>query len=225
MQITFSRATSIGTGALVLGATEGPVLLPATLKADKALGGAISRALKNSRFKGKSGEMIEVGVPENCPASHILLAGLGVAADMSGQSVEIMAANAAGRLSGLGDTDAQFQMDAPKGSKFNPVSMAIHIAMGAKLKSYTFTKYRTKDVAEQEFRLNKVTVSTNDVPGARKGWTHFAALADGVFLARDLVNEPPNILYPTEFARRVKNLTKLGVKVEVLGEAQMKSSA
>ena len=47
-------------------------------------------------------------------------------------------------------------------------------------------------------------------------------MADGIFLARDLVNEPPNVLYPAEFARRAKALAKLGVKVEVLGEAEMK---
>jgi leucyl aminopeptidase len=222
MQITFSSATSIGEGALVLGATDGPVLLPASQKADKALRGAISRALKNSRFKGKSGQMIEVSVPEDCPASHILLVGLGVAAELNGQSVEIMAANAAGRLSGLGDASANFQIDVPKGSKLKPVSIACHIGLGAKLKSYSFSKYRTKDVADQEFRLKTVTIATADVPGARKGWAHMATIVDGVFLARDLVNEPPNILYPAEFARRVKSLTKLGVKVEVLGEAQMK---
>ena len=47
-------------------------------------------------------------------------------------------------------------------------------------------------------------------------------MADGVVLARDLVNEPPNVLYPEEFARRAKALAKLGLKVEVLGEAEMK---
>jgi leucyl aminopeptidase len=47
-------------------------------------------------------------------------------------------------------------------------------------------------------------------------------VADGMFFARDLVNEPPNVLSPVEFARRAKGLTKLGVKVEVLGEAEMK---
>jgi len=40
-------------------------------------------------------------------------------------------------------------------------------------------------------------------------------------LARDLVNEPANVLFPTEFAARAKELTKLGVKVEVLGEKAM----
>ena len=48
------------------------------------------------------------------------------------------------------------------------------------------------------------------------------AVADGTIIARDLVNEPSNILTPPEFAKRTKALSKLGVKVEVLSEAQMK---
>ena len=43
-----------------------------------------------------------------------------------------------------------------------------------------------------------------------------------MFLTRDLVSEPANVLYPVEFARRAKELTKLGVKVQILGEAEMK---
>ena len=44
-----------------------------------------------------------------------------------------------------------------------------------------------------------------------------------MFFTRDLVSEPANVLYPVEFARRAKaELTKVGVKVEILGEAEMK---
>ena len=44
-----------------------------------------------------------------------------------------------------------------------------------------------------------------------------------MFFTRDLVSEPANVLYPVEFARRARQqLTKVGVKVEILGEAEMK---
>jgi leucyl aminopeptidase len=43
-----------------------------------------------------------------------------------------------------------------------------------------------------------------------------------VVLARDLINEPANVLYPIEFARRASALTKLGVGVEVLDVAAMR---
>ena len=41
-------------------------------------------------------------------------------------------------------------------------------------------------------------------------------VVDGVILARELVNEPPNVLFPVEFARRAGQLRKLGVDVEIL---------
>ena len=60
------------------------------------------------------------------------------------------------------------------------------------------------------------------VAAARKAWVAKQAVADGVVLARDLVNEPPNVLYPVEFARRAAALRKLGVGVEVLDVKAMR---
>ena len=72
-------------------------------------------------------------------------------------------------------------------------------------------------------KLKTVRIVTPDLAAAKKAHAGLAAVADGIFLARDLVNEPPNVLYPAEFARRAKaQLSKLGVKVEILGEAEMK---
>jgi leucyl aminopeptidase len=93
--------------------------------------------------------------------------------------------------------------------------------MGARLKSYAFNHYRTKDLAEFESKLKKVTIATTDATGAKKAWAPLEAVANGMFLARDLVNEPPNVLFPAEFAKRCRTLSKLGVKVEVLGVADM----
>src|SRR6202051_2522890 len=55
-----------------------------------------------------------------------------------------------------------------------------------------------------------------------KAWPNALGIADGVVIARDLVNEPANVLYPAEFARRTSSLSKLGVNVEVLDVAAMK---
>ncbi len=61
-----------------------------------------------------------------------------------------------------------------------------------------------------------------DVAAARKALKPALAVADGVCLARDLVNEPPNVLTPETFAKRAKELKDLGVEVEVLGEKELK---
>jgi leucyl aminopeptidase len=61
-----------------------------------------------------------------------------------------------------------------------------------------------------------MTVAVGDVAAVRKAYQTRAAIADGVLMARDLVNEPANVLHPEEFARRALGLRKVGVAVEVL---------
>jgi leucyl aminopeptidase len=67
-----------------------------------------------------------------------------------------------------------------------------------------------------------MTLAVADVAAARKAWGAKQAVLEGVVLARDLVNEPPNVLYPVEFARRAAQLRKLGVGVEILDVKAMR---
>jgi leucyl aminopeptidase len=225
MQISFVAPSDVtpSQGAWVVGAAEGGALLPAAVAADKASGGALTRALKFSRFSGKSGQMLEVLAPAGMKTSRLLLVGLGAADGLDEKGLETLGAQIVGRLYAADETAAHLQIDVPKGSKVKKAELAAHFAFGAKLKSYAFDKYRTRNLDEYAKKLATLRIVTPDVPAAKKAHAGLAAVADGIFLARDLVNEPPNILYPAEFARRAKaQLTKLGVKVEILGEAEMK---
>jgi leucyl aminopeptidase len=221
MQVSFASLSTSGSGALVVGALEGGAFTQTAAAADKASGGALTRAKGFSRFTGKTGQVLEVLAPTGMKASRILLVGLG--AKFGGRAAERMAAIIVGRLFTSGEKEVTFAIDALKGAKLKPAALATHLAMGAKLRSYTFNHYRTKNRDEHEPTLKSVTVGTSDAAGAKRAWASDEAIANGVHFARDLVNEPPNVLYPEEFARRAKaQLTKLGVKVEILGEAQMK---
>ncbi|HWU54858.1 MAG TPA: M17 family peptidase N-terminal domain-containing protein, partial [Rhizomicrobium sp.] len=230
MQISFSASADVTAksgakdgGSWVVGAAEGAVLLPAAARADKASGGALTRALKFSRFTGKAGQMLEVLAPSGLKVSRLLLVGLGKAEAVDEKGLETLGAQIAGRLYGAGETTASIEIDVPKGAKVKKAELAAHLAFGAKLKSYAFDKYRTRNLDEYEKKLKTVRIVTPDVAAAKKAHDGLAAVAAGIFFARDLVNEPPNVLYPVEFARRAKaQLSKLGVKVEILGEAEMK---
>ena len=223
MQLSFGASAAIGTGTLVVGAVDGGTLLPAAVKADKAVDGALTRALGFSRFKGKPNQMLEVLAPAGVKAARIVVVGLGKPGDLDGARVENAAATVIGRLQGTGETEATIDLDVPKGAKVKGAQFAAHVASGALLKSYTFNAYRTKNLDEHEHKLKTVRVATSDVAGAKRAFGAMEAIANGVFLARDLVNEPPNVLSPQEFAKRAKTiLGKAGVKVEILGEAEMK---
>jgi leucyl aminopeptidase len=222
MQLSFATVSVIGPGALIVGAIEGGNLSVTAAEADKAAGGALKRAQSVTRFTGKLAQVVELLAPPGLRASRILLVGMGKASQFDSAAAERLAAGAVGRLLTSGEKEAVFALDFPKGAKLGADAFAAHLAMGAKLRSYTFNQYRTKRRDEHEPTLNKVTIGSDDVANARKQWASFAPVAEGVFLARDLVNEPPNMLSPQEFARRARELTKLGVKVEVLGETEMK---
>ena len=226
MQISFvgsADVTARDAGAWVVAASEGAALLPAAVRADKASGGALTRALKFSRFTGKSGQFLDVLAPSGVKASRLLLVGLGKPESLDEKGLETIGAQIVGRLFGAGELAASIEIDVPKGAKVKKAEMAAHLAFGARLKSYAFDKYRTRNLDEYEKKLKAVRVVAPEPAAAKKAYAGLAAVADGIFLARDLVNEPPNILYPAEFARRAKaQLSKLGVKIEILGEAEMK---
>lgn len=221
MQFLFVAAVGAEPGALVLGAQEGPVLSPAAAKADKASKGAVTKALAASRFTGKSGQMVEILAPAGLNLSRLILLGLGKPEAFDGAAAELAAAALVAKLKGSAETALTIDLSGQKDSKLAPADLAAHLAFGAKLKSYAFDHYRTKDREELVQKLAKITIVTPDVAGAKKAWARLEAVAEGTFLARDLVNEPPNVLSPVEFARRAKALVRLGVKVTVLGEAQM----
>ena len=99
---------------------------------------------------------------------------------------------------------------------------AAEAACGARLRSYRFDKYHTKLKPEQKPQLKALTVATSDAVGARKEYAALDKIADGVFFTRDLVSEPPNVIYPETLADACVTLKSLGVKVEVLDDKKMK---
>src|ERR1700756_4507370 len=114
-------------------------------------------------------------------------------------------------------------VDPVKGNRLPPAEVAAHIALGAQLRSYRFDKYKTKQKPEQKSALEQLTIVVAGPADARKAYASLEPTIPSVFFTRDLVSEPANVLYPVEFARRAKaELTKVGVKVEILGEAEMK---
>ncbi|MDB5654392.1 MAG: Leucyl aminopeptidase, partial [Tardiphaga sp.] len=94
---------------------------------------------------------------------------------------------------------------------------AASIASGVLLRAYAFDRYKTKKKDDDDTNASvAVSIAVADVAAAKKAFASDENIVDGVILARDLVNEPPNVLFPVEFARRASELKKLGVVVEVL---------
>ncbi len=89
---------------------------------------------------------------------------------------------------------------------------------GFSLKSYDFTKYKSK----RENRQIKITVLNSNNKNFNQNNRKFKALEEGIFFTKNLVSEPGNILHPDEYAKRIKTLKKFGLKINVYDEKKLK---
>jgi leucyl aminopeptidase len=183
---------------------------------DAQLGGALARAAADHRFEGKAGQSLDLVSPA-AGVARVLALGLGPAGKVEAPALEKAVAGAVKKLltSGL---KALVVRPGP-----TLEAHAARMAFGGKLASYRFDAYRTKLKPEQKPTLTHLTLDVADPARAQAAYAAHAAVAEGVFWARDLVMEPANVLHPEEFARRARALADLGVAVEVLGEKEMEA--
>jgi len=105
--------------------------------------------------------------------------------------------------------------DSINGKYENFIGCFLH---GLKLKSYEFNIYKSK----KEQKTISINVIGNKKKATIQNELRFKAIEEGTFFARDLVSEPPNVLNPKEYVNRLLKLRKLGIKVTVYNESQMK---
>ncbi|MFZ3033176.1 MAG: leucyl aminopeptidase [Parvibaculum sp.] len=220
MKISFSDISVGKSGALAVIVPEGASLSGVLADLDGKTGGAIKRAIKATDFTGKSGSILELVTPQGLAASRLLLMGAGKASAATALTMENLGGDLIGRLVRDKETTAAIIVDGVSNARLRGEDAAARVAFGAKLRSYRFDKYKSRK-KDDPLPMKALSVGTKVAAGARKSYATLEKIAEGMFLTRDLVNEPPNVLFPKEFAKRARALSKVGVKVEVLGEAQM----
>ncbi len=221
MRITFAKPALPKTGALVVGVLDNRKLTPTAAGIDKRMRGALKRAMTSSRFKGGAREVLDILAPSGIAADRVVLVGLGKAKNLDALAWQAAGGAVLARLNATGQKSDSVAIDAVEGAPLQPGGMAANFAYGARLRSYRFDKYRTKEKPEKRPSLKSVTIMVNAVGTARREFGPLAKVADGVFFTRDLVSEPANVIYPVSLAKEAKSLEKLGVKVEVLDEKAM----
>jgi leucyl aminopeptidase len=222
MKIAFAEPREPNSGTIVVGVLEDRKLTPRAAALDKESGGALKRAMAASRFTGRKDEILGVLAPAKLEVGRVLLIGLGKAQALDAGAMQSLGGQIVAQLNSAGEKEAAVDLDDIPGMNFKPGEAAANLAYGARLRAYRFDKYRTKEKPEQKPSLRELKVMTDHVAEAKRGFTPLDKVADGVFLTRDLVSEPANIIYPETLAEAARTLTKLGVEVEVLDEKQMK---
>lgn len=225
IDITFSKSHRVTGGVAVLLKTVEADVPSGALEADPAA--VYARAAKVAKFTGKSMSTLDIVAPHGSEADRIVVVGLGKAEALTGHDWLKAGGKAAASLKGADKATVFLDVS---GLEISPKAAA-DFALGMLLRAYRFDTYKTKkkkndnngdDDAASDDKDVKVTIVTADAAAAKKAFADAEAIAEGVILARNLVNEPANVLGPEEFADTAKKLEALGVDIEILGEKEMK---
>ena len=194
------------TGAVVVFILADGALSDTAQEADRLTGGAVTRLLASDGFKGKTGDAGVIGMPAGMAADRLIVSvqgdATGHAARKAGAAIVKKAGENDVTFYGAGDPETQAQ-----------------IAFGYALRRYKFSVYKTE---EEEATPGAVTFASAASDAVARLSQPLAALAEGVFFTRDLVNEPANILTTGDFAARLAAMGELGLEVEILGEDEMR---
>ncbi len=220
LKLGFEAFPTSPRGVVILLCEEGLKLGPASRRILAPAGDLLQRAAAADRFTGKSGSALDIVAPASIGASRLIVLGVGKAGKFKAQDFVKLGGAAMGRVPSSA-SEATIVAELASGA-LKP-EQAAEVAHGVTLRAYRFDRYKTKrKEGEETPAVTKITLAVGNVQAARKAWTMREGLTAGVVLARDLINEPANVLYPVEFARRAGALKKLGVSVDVLDVAAMK---
>jgi leucyl aminopeptidase len=214
--VPFSRLR----GVLIVFCGENVKFGAATQRALAPVGDLVRRAAAAERFTGKNGATLDIVAPTGLNLPRLIVVGTGKDSELKRKDLVKLGGVAMGKVPAVAAEATIFAEFASGALKADQIA---DMLLGARLRAYTFDRYKTKRKDDDD-RPKKVEVdfACANPASAEKAWATATAVADGVVWARDLINEPANVLYPVEFARRASALSKLGVNVEVLDVAAMK---
>lgn len=216
MNIEFIDMALKEEGTLVLSLALDNKLLGVAKEYDQKTNGQITKVLEKSEFKGKKGETLEILAPHNLGFNRIILLGFGDFEKLTKQALQ----EQGGKIFTACRKDRSITVQLaglPKHKSIMDEEFSALIAAGFKNRSFTFHHYKTKK-NDEKVHLEKAHFVTDALEKTKKTYEPLACVVEGVHLTRTVVSEPPNVLYPETMADYAKELTKIGVHVEVFNK-------
>ena len=218
--IRFSTLDVPGDGILVVLSGQDLRLTPAAARLESASQGLITAAARGARFTGKALTGLDLLLPRGLTLDRLIVAGAGRMEEMKPEDWMKLGGSVMGRLQAI-EGRATVVLELPEG-RLDPRSMA-DFATGMMLRAYRFDRYKTKKKEDEDLRgPREVVLAVAEPAAAEAAFAQRLPAVEGTLAARDLVNEPANVLGPVEFAERARMLEELGVAVEVLDEGALR---
>jgi len=220
MQVIFGSKTPPDSGSVALLIPEGTdVVAPVIDKLDERLAGLVRRALALGSFRGVSGQHLTVYAPEASGLSRVILVGSGgdtaLDANAAGHAIATAMGSAPEHtLHLVGDPYGKYELDEGRDAR---------IVQGFKLARHRCAHHKTRAAEDAPGVITSMIVHSRRPQAAEQAHRAIDAATTGVCVARDLVMEPANVLYPESFAQRCLDLSGTGLKVEVLDTAAIES--
>ncbi len=206
--------------ALVVGVYEGEKPEGSALaEIDRLTGGVINSLIETGEFTGKSGESAYVHNTGDMKARRLLLLGAGKLDDFNTDVVRKMAGAAARALRAKKVRSFAFlrRSQLPLGESAQAATE------GALLALFDPDKYHTSDKTDNYLVTMILATTEGDRDELKRGVEEGRIIAEAANFARDVINEPSNLMTPTELARRAEDVAKeFGLEIDVLDEARMK---
>ncbi|MDQ4038831.1 MAG: leucyl aminopeptidase [Actinomycetota bacterium] len=220
LQATDKALDALTADAIIVGIGKGktrPLLTSGAQALDALLGGKLPDALEVLAASGAEGEVTRIATMGDGPFPVVAVVGLGAPADDGTYSAESIRCAAGSAVRALTGRRTVLNALAHEGC-FDRIRAA---GEGALLGAYRYLTYKSEDQPARMSPPQRVTLLVADAKDSvvKAELRRIAAVANAVTLTRDLVNAPPNDLYPAEFARRAEQAGKAaGLKIEVLNE-------
>ena len=221
MNIFFKPSKFPVTDTVCVPVLNGNKLSNAAQLLNEKMGGALVRAVKNAHFSGKKGDILSLASPAGLSLSRVVLFGLGDLANVKLNDANEIGASIITHLRQFPENEVTVMVEGIENADLNNGKLAAGIACGFLLGGYDFHKYRTQLKETQKLHVTDVTFTVDSPKNAEKVFDIEEKVVQGVLFARDLLSEPPNVLNPDTFAKELKNLSKLGLKVDVLDTKDM----
>ena len=204
--------STIKTDLLVISVPQAKTTLPLINRLDRKMGGTLTRLLKKEKFEGKTGQSKRINTNGRLPAENILLVGMGEPKKFESEILR-KAAGSALRLAKQVRA-SRVVMVLPGGVAPDGEEQARAVVEGGMLATYHFGRYKKEKDPHQ---VKQVLLSFPDKKeGAKRGIREGALLAEGVKLARDLINTPAADMTPMDLARVARSLKGVRTKIYTL---------
>ncbi|MBO0346181.1 leucyl aminopeptidase [Roseibium limicola] len=220
-KVSFAKVSAPEKGTAVVLATDEMAMGATTSELLGRLSSGLEKIAAIGGFTGKKGSILELIAPAGLELDRLVVLGLGKPQELNEEDWLGLGGKLQAALAKAKVETASLLFEAAGLEGETGTSAAAKLAMGAKLASYTFDTYKSAKPDDDKPTALKLEISIEDHKATRKVWDDLDGISDGVLLARELVNEPPNVLGPVEFAAKAKELEKLGVEVEILTEKEM----